>query len=345
MGEHAVVYGRPALVAAVDPRARVEVDEAAAGIAVELIDFGRCLETTWQEARERATVARRAWERYVADPTPENFAAIDARSPEALTQVALGELANVLENRPLPPLRLRVSSGLPVGSGFGSSAAIAVALIGGVLTRLEGRADPELVDALALEVERRQHGLPSGVDHKTVLFGGVIQATRRLDGELQIARLERRSPRLETLAVYQTGEPAETTGEVVAEVRRRRDENPGEVDALLDRMGVAVEVFRDELESAGEPTSRFVDQIVEYQRCLEELGVVPRPVRETIRRVEACGGAAKISGAGALTGASAGCLLVHWPEGPPAVLPPRLDEYSRQAVALGAQGLRVEEDR
>jgi hypothetical protein len=60
--------------------------------------------------------------------------------------------------------------------------------------------------------------------------------------------------------------------------------------------------------------------------------------------VEAQGGGAKISGAGSLTGSAAGCLLVYWPEGPPAVLPARLCEYQRQAVELGVDGLRVEED-
>jgi hypothetical protein len=85
-------------------------------------------------------------------------------------------------------------------------------------------------------------------------------------------------------------------------------------------------------------------QIRDYQRCLEELGVVPEPIRETIRQVESLGGAAKISGAGSLSGAAAGCLLVHWPEGPPDRLPQGLRDARRQAVELGAEGFRVEEE-
>ena len=84
--------------------------------------------------------------------------------------------------------------------------------------------------------------------------------------------------------------------------------------------------------------------IREYERGLEELGVVPAEVRELIRKIEAEGGAAKISGAGSLesTPAGAGCILVFHPE------PSTLDGWAflrslrRYDVGLGAPGLRLE---
>lgn len=344
MGEHAAVYGQPALVAAVDPRARVEVELADQGLGVELADFGLQLQTSWREAGESAQRSREAWQRYVDAPTPDHFAEVGSGSPDGLAMVALGEVAAAMGDRRLPPLAIRVESSLPVGSGFGSSASVAVALIGGLLALVDGTLDFGMVDALALEVERRQHGLPSGVDHKTVLYGGVVLAERGSDGELGIAKLDPSSPMLGQLQVYQTGQPAETTGEVVAAVKRYRDREPGRVDTLLERMGAAVESFRDELEAPDYRAQRFDELIRDYQGCLEDLGVVPAAVRETIREVEAQGGAAKISGAGALTGSAAGCLLVHWPDGPPTELPARLLEYQRQAVDLGVEGLRVEDE-
>lgn len=344
MGDHAAVYGQPALVAAADPRARVEVEAGDRDLRVELVDFGRQLQTTWREARRQAEKSSVAWQRYVDAPTPEGFAAVGSGSPESLAQLALGELALALGDDRLPSLAIRVGSSLPIGSGFGSSASIAVALVGGVLALVEGKADPVVVDSLALEVERRQHGLPSGVDHKTVLYGGVVLAARGSDGDLRISKLEQKSPLLDRLQVYQTGRPAETTGEVVAAVRRRRDEAPEKVNALLIRMGTTVESFRDELLVSDERAQHCRALIRDYEACLEDLGVVPAAVRETIRDVEARGGGAKISGAGSLAGPSAGCLLVYWPTGPPAELPGRLCEYQRQSVVLGAAGLRVEED-
>jgi hypothetical protein len=81
--------------------------------------------------------------------------------------------------------------------------------------------------------------------------------------------------------------------------------------------------------------------ICDAQRGLEHAGVVPPAVRELVRRIEARGGAAKVSGAGALAGSGAGCLVIYHPHpssigsgviGPRSILP----------VRLGAPGLRVE---
>ena len=82
--------------------------------------------------------------------------------------------------------------------------------------------------------------------------------------------------------------------------------------------------------------------IREFEACLEDLGVVPEAVRETVRRVEDRGGAAKISGAGALTGRGAGSLLVYHPEPEEIDRWSFLQELTRLDVRLGAAGFRVE---
>ena len=343
MGEHAAVYGEPALVAAVDPRSRVEARLAPRGLLVRLPDLDIELETTWTTAREAATRSRSAWLEYAADPTPELFSQIGAGSPSDLALVALGEVAEVVDSDQLQPLSLTVTSNLPIGSGFGSSASIAVALVGAILTLFQDAAQPEDLDTLVFEIERRQHGLPSGVDHKTVLHGGVVLASRAADQSLEVLRLETHSPDLEKLHVFQTGQPVETTGEVVVAVRRRRDQDPAAVSSLLDRMGSDVMKFRDRLESPDPAPQMTVELIRDYEHCLEELGVVPLEVRQAIREVESVGGAAKISGAGSLTGPAAGCLLVYWPEGPPTRLPESLRQYRHLDVDLGVEGMRLEE--
>jgi hypothetical protein len=96
------------------------------------------------------------------------------------------------------------------------------------------------------------------------------------------------------------------------------------------------------------------DLIREHQACLEELGVVPEAVRAVVRRVEAEGGAAKISGAGSLAGPGAGSLLVYDASAGAAEDAPRSRNAERFAgwsflrpfpyhpVHLGAAGLRRE---
>ena len=342
MGEHAAVYGKPALIAAADPRARVEAEPRGDGVQVDLADLGLTVETSWQEVRTLAVRSREAWQRYVADPSPSRFADVGTGSPTDLVRVALGEIALSSAAIEDLPVALRVSSRLPIGSGFGSSASIAVAVIGAILNLFEDGAELETIDRVALEVERRQHGLPSGVDHKTVLLGGVQLAERDADDELIMTQVGGRSSLLDRLEVWQTGRPIETTGQVVASVRRSFDREPAAMGAVLEAMARDVVGLRSQLMTDEPSAGRVRQHIGDFERGLERLGVVPPAVREAVRQIEAAGGAAKISGAGTLTGDAAGCLLVFWPEGPPDPLPHRLSAYERQPVDLGVDGLRVE---
>jgi mevalonate kinase len=148
---------------------------------------------------------------------------------------------------------------------------------------------------------------------------------------------------LSDLLVFQTGRPKETTGEVVAAVRGRQGENPSEFERRLDTMRSCVVALRDYLCGSTEATHEIVSLMRRYERCLEQIGVVPESVREVVRAVETLDGGAKISGAGTLSGDAAGCLLVHGPANEPGRIPRDLEVYRRQHVELGGEGFRVEE--
>jgi mevalonate kinase len=126
----------------------------------------------------------------------------------------------------------------------------------------------------------------------------------------------------------------------VAAVSQRRATDPAAFDRLLDRLEDAARALRDAL-VAGDGGA-LASAIHEAQRGLEAAGVVPEAVRDLVRRIEAAGGAAKVSGAGALHGAGAGCLVVYHPH--PAALDereaPPLGAFLR--VRLGAEGVREE---
>jgi hypothetical protein len=74
------------------------------------------------------------------------------------------------------------------------------------------------------------------------------------------------------------------------------------------------------------------------------MGVVPEAVRAVVRRIEAEGGAAKISGAGSLGGPGAGSLLIYHPEIEKISGWPFLQPFPFHPVYLGAEGLRLETD-
>jgi len=325
MGEHAVVYGRPALIAAIDLRLTARFTPISGGdVHLDLPGLDHSETLSWDALRAYAAAVRGRWEGYALQPGAAGFRALRGEDPAHVVKVALGETGQGTEG-----LHLRVDSAIPIGQA----------------------AEPAVIEALALEVERRQHGQPSGVDGATVLHGGVLWA-QRLPAEGGKSGLERekiatRSPLLDRLRVYDTGTPAEPTGAVVAAVRELRDRDPAGVDALLDRMGEATLGFRAELERtrAGEreDPDRTLHLIREHEACLEGLGVVPAEARAIVRRVEGEGGAAKISGAGSLRGPGAGSLLVYHPD------PERISGWAFlrpfpfYPVHLGAPGFREED--
>lgn len=346
MGEHAVVYGRPALVAATSLRLRVELYGAGrSGVEVELPGVPHRAHVSWPEISRYASQVRQQWERYDASPTPEEFALLHDDRPDRLVLVALGEAIAALgedpcsKDHPLSTLRLRVDSAVPMAAGFGSSAATAAAVVTAVCTLLGRAARWSLIGPIAGAVERRQHGAPSGVDVATVFHGGVLRA-RRVGEELSIEPLPARPDTLRQLRVFDTGRSAESTGAVVAAVRSQRAQHPGHFERSLDVAEAATLAFQAAVTGSAEPID-LVAPIREAQHYLESLGVVPETVCAAVRAIEAVGGAAKISGSGSLAGPGAGSLLVLLP-GDVEDLPGPLALLLEHELELGAEGVRVE---
>lgn len=154
LGEHAVVYGVPALAAGIDRGARAEatrLDPGGAGAS-----------------------ALRLGDREIA----ANASAEDDIG-RAFAQL-LGEDA--------PPVSVTASSDLPPGGGLGSSAALGVAIARAVeeLASDDGRAPGEAPEqareeramARALAWERVFHGNPSGIDTYAAAHGGTFRFVR-----------------------------------------------------------------------------------------------------------------------------------------------------------------------
>lgn len=394
MGEHAAVYGRPAVVAAVERRLGVEAAVGAAGggsaagrVLLDLPDIGVREEHFWPAVEAFANEARRRWREFEAGERP--FRADRDRS--ALVRIAVGEALASLAPRESAWLRersleLRLRSEIAVGAGLGSSAAAAVGVVaavravaagfgpveadvdagedadcdgkalnpdaanagrrarttagarGAASAGIDGR-ELQAIEAAALEVERRQHGFPSGIDSGTVLRGGVL-LVRREEGELRFDDLPRRDWLRREIVIVDSGTPGQTTGDVVTTVRRRVERAPGRMAQALDRLGGAAEAFREAL--VADRPAQAAAAIAAGHGGLVELGVVPPAVAARIGRVEASGGAAKISGAGALEGESAGALVCMLGGRDPAMVE-GLSDLPRVDAPIGADGLRFED--
>lgn len=198
IGEYAVLDGAPAIVTAVDRRAQVTVEQAAA-----------CRVQALGPGIEPAAF------RLAGDGTLEwqtDGAAEDYRLLVAVTET-LAERAPLPTDRPFQ-IRLDTSAFYSDADklGLGSSAALTVALTA-ALCRHFGRT---FENALAYEAHRRlQGGEGSGLDIAASIAGGVI---RFVAGDPPSVERLRWPVGLEALFVW-TGRPARTT----PRVRRYRD--------------------------------------------------------------------------------------------------------------------------
>ena len=151
-GEHAVVYGRPAIAAPVSQvraRAVVSADPLAptGRVRVQAPDIG--LEANLDDLPIDQPLRR----------------ALD------LTLEALG-----LERA--PACTVRVSSTIPLAAGLGSGAAVSVAVIRAFAAFLGRPLETERVSALAYEVEKLYHGTPSGIDNTVIAYGQPVYFVR-----------------------------------------------------------------------------------------------------------------------------------------------------------------------
>jgi len=146
-GEHSVVYGYPALVAAVNIYSRV---------IVETVDeFG---------PHEICS------EKYGIGKVIGN-----ALSGPAVLKPLARIVSVFSESEPFKGrLKIRVSSEIPPASGMGSSASISVALAYALLKTVYDKPPEERVFKLAMEGEKVAHANPSGVDVAAALRGGLI---------------------------------------------------------------------------------------------------------------------------------------------------------------------------
>ena len=312
LGEHAAVYGHPALVTAADLRLH-------------------CMARTTGDGR--ITVEGDPEFRTGAMPTEEAIRL--SRSTDApvsrLAYLACGAALAHSGASSETGLAMRIASDIPAGSGLGSSAALSVGVVAAVFAALGHRAEPGTLASIAKQVEARQHGRPSGVDVEAVLRGGTLWCRRTSDGTLDCMPVASAPSSLERLELYHTGTPAESTGDMVAAVARLREREPGRVCDAFDAIDAATHEAREALEIG----SDLRDLMKRAEAALEALEVVPEQVAAAIREIEARGGAAKVSGAGGRASGAGLVLVIPPPQGASSVP----TSWRRLACRLSAPGL------
>lgn len=263
-GEHAVVYGRPAIALPLASiRAEATVVAAAPGSGLRL----------------HAPDLDRSW---VAADAPT----------EPLCELADATLRHL--GLASADLEIMLRSAIPIASGMGSGAAIATALVRALATHVGQALPPAEISALVYASEQRYHGTPSGIDNTVIAYEQAVWFVRQATPPPLIEPVTIGAPF--TLLIGDTGVRSETRLPV-GEVRRRWQAEPQRYEALFDQVGALVVQMRAAL-AAGD--SLALGPLLDAnQHLLEQMGVSSPELERLVVAARAAGAhGAKLSGGG-----------------------------------------------
>lgn len=259
-GEHAVVYGIPAIAVGIDRGA-----------------WARATPDT------RFTLHVVGW----------NARATDDPSDDAPLARAFRALVDVTKNAvgaSFAPVAVEAGADLPPGGGLGCSAALGVA----VARALDPSANADTVAQRANEWERVFHGNPSGIDAAVAASGGCVLFERNADGSRHIERVLVPAPF--QLCIGHTG-IASSTKSMVEAVARYRERRPEMAQKAFDGIHTLVKNARLAIEAGDK---KAVGQLLDLNQMLLSGMFVSTPEIEQMCGAARSAGAygAKLTGAG-----------------------------------------------
>ncbi len=248
------------------------------------------------------------------------------KEPFHLLEYTAGAFVEKLAHKMEEGFTVKTDSRISTGCGMGSSAASVVSLNYALNTFTGKNLSLDELFELNLASENLQHGKSSGLDIYVCAHGGALQFK---DG-----KVERLNFPNFPLTVVITGEPESSTGECVAHAREVFSKNV----KLVAEFQKASDTILASIQN--NDLAAFKAGIKKNERLLEEIGVVPQKVQTLIRQLEEAGFAAKVCGAGSITGDKAGVVLViALPEDLQGLS--CLSEYQSFQVALDQEGVRL----
>lgn len=263
-GEHAVVYGRPAIAAPI------------------------------HQLRARAVIS----------PEPfHQVGEVQIQAPDVGLQAVLADLednhplamavrltAKAVGVPHLPACTIRITSTIPIASGLGSGAAVSVAVIRALSAFLGHPMPDSETSQLAFEIDKLYHGTPSGIDNTTITFGLPVFFER--DRAIQLLRL----PCPFTILIADTGIPS-LTAAAVNDLRITWLADPLPCERIFDSIAAIVMKARDLLET-GKP-EELGPLMNENHKHLSDLGVSSPELERLVDAALNAGAlGAKLSGGG-----------------------------------------------
>jgi mevalonate kinase len=260
-GEHAVVYGRPALAV---PVTQVHAD-------VDVSDSTR--PGIWIDA-----------------PVVNLHAELNTLPSDHPIASLIHNFLFLARISPFPKLVVNITSTIPVASGLGSGAAVTVALSRALAGHLNHPMSDDEVNAFTYEIEKLHHGTPSGIDNTVVTYAKPVYFVK--GQPIETFRVGKPF----TIVIADTGISAPTK-ESVGDVRRLWMENKSRWETVFDKIGELSFTARRAIE-AGKP-ELLGDLMNENHALLQQLTVSSPELDGLVEAARGMGAAgAKLSGGG-----------------------------------------------
>jgi mevalonate kinase len=260
-GEHAVVYGRPAVAV---PVTQVHADAEVA-------------------ESSRAGI-------WVHSPAVGLDAELNILASDQPLAAVIHNLFLCLGISPLHGLDITINSSIPVASGLGSGAAVSVALVRALSSALGRPLTDEQVNAFAYEIERLHHGTPSGIDNTVITYARPVYFIKGHPIEtIKVGR-----PFM--LVIGDTGIPAPTK-QSVGDVRRLWTKNNLRMERIFDEIA-QISLMARRIIECGQP--EMLGELMDQNHAFLQEMTVSSPELDSLSRAARKAGAlgAKMSGGG-----------------------------------------------
>lgn len=188
-GEHAVVYGEPAIAV---PLSEIRT-------RADFVPNGECF-------------------RIDSDKSETDLPFSELPDGTGL-KVLIRWLCEAYHIPELPKETLTIRSDIPIASGLGSGAALSAAVCRAFAERFGFNMSKDELNAAVYEIEKIYHGNPSGIDNTTIVYEHPILFTRGSDPQVLPIPIPRKQLLVISTGIYSP------TAEVVADVRAHYPEN------------------------------------------------------------------------------------------------------------------------
>lgn len=303
LGEHSVVYGKPALLAAIDKRISVTINGS----------------------KNKEIIGVQSYE----------------KEAKQLLEILEGEIKKWIKLKSIKSYSIKISSQIPVGSGLGSSAALSAGLTAVLLSFLKIPWNKKTIFDIAYTGEKFFHGNPSGGDLATAIEGGLLWFRKEFEFLKAFSSLPfKLHKNIKQFILINSGKPKESTKEMVEKVEKLRISSLEKVQLLFNSQEELTKQMAIALKDGNE--DGLMDCIKFGEKNLEELGVVGKKAKSIIREIEKIGGAAKISGGGG-TKEGSGMLLVYHKDFKKVLNYAERNNLEALEIETGEEGLRRDE--